>query len=109
MPGVFSRNLNVVIKFRVNITRNAQVDLEHIYSYIAEDSINKANKFILELEEKISSLGTFPERSSYIPENIFFGANYRHLIHKNYRVIYRVEVKTVYILRIVHGTKLLEL
>ena len=96
-------------KDKVNITQNAQVDLEHIFFYIAEDNINNAQKFILELEEKIYSLETFPERFSFIPENIYLGANYRHLVHKKYRVIYRLDGKTVYILRVIHGSKLLEL
>ncbi|MBW6520604.1 MAG: type II toxin-antitoxin system RelE/ParE family toxin [Desulfoarculaceae bacterium] len=90
-------------KFKIHITRNAQNDLEHIFFYIASDNLNNAKKFILELEEKIYSLDTSPERCPLIPENIFFGTNYRHLIHKKYRAIYRIEKNSVYILRIVHG------
>ncbi len=96
-------------KFKIYLTRNAQNDLEHIFFYIASDNIKHAKKFILELEEKIYSLDTSPERCPYIPENIFFGSNYRHLIHKKYRAIYKIEKKSVYILRVVHGSKLLEL
>ncbi|HIJ79524.1 MAG: type II toxin-antitoxin system RelE/ParE family toxin [Desulfobulbaceae bacterium] len=96
-------------KFKIHLTRKAQDDLEHIFSYIASDNINNAKKFILELEEKIYSLDTSPERSPYIPENIFFGTNYRHLIHKKYRAIYKINNDSVYILRVLHGSKLLEL
>ena len=96
-------------KFKIHLTRNAQNDLEHIFFYIASDSINNAKKFILELEEKIYSLDTSPERCSYIPENIFFGTNYRHLIHEKYRAIYKIDNNSVYILRVVQGSKLLEL
>ena len=96
-------------KFKVNITKNAQNDLEHIFFYIAEDNINNAKKFILELEKKIYSLDTLPERFAYIPENVFFGTNYRHINHKKYRVIYRIDGNSVYILRVIHGSKLLDL
>lgn len=96
-------------KFKINLTRNAQNDLEQIFFYIASDNINNAKKFILELEEKIYSLDTSPERCPYIPENIFFGTNYRHLIHKKYRAIYKIDNNCVYILRVVHGSKLFEL
>lgn len=96
-------------KYKVNVSFNAQKDLEHIFFYIAEDSINNAKKIILELEEKIYSLDNFPERLALIPENIFFGTNYRHIIHKKYRVIYRIDYNSVHIMRIVHGAKILDL
>ena len=35
-------------KYKVNLSFNAQKDLEHIFFYIAEDSINNAKNFILE-------------------------------------------------------------
>ena len=95
-------------KYKVNISRNAQNDLEHIFSYIAADSMNNAKRFILELEEKIYRLDTFPEGFAYIPENIFYGTNYRHIIHKKYRVIYKIDNNSVYILRVIHGSKLLD-
>ncbi len=96
-------------KYQVRLTRKAQNDLEKIYYYIADDSISHAKHFILQLEEKISSLETFPDQNPFIPENEFFGTHYRHLIHKKYRVVYRIAQKTVYILRIFHGAKLLGL
>lgn len=96
-------------KFKIHLSRSAQKDLEHIFFYIASDNINNAKIFILELEEKIYSLGTSPERCPLIPENIFFGTNYRHLIHKQYRAIYKIDNSSVYILRVIHESKLLEL
>lgn len=95
--------------FKVFITQNAQDDLRHIYSYIAEDSISNAKIFVSELEEKINTLATLPERASYIPENVFFSTDYRQLIHRKYRVIYRIDRKNVFVLRVIHGSKLLEL
>jgi len=95
-------------KYKVNISRNAQNDLEHIFFYIAEDSINNAKKIIFELEKKIYSLDTFPERFALIPENIFFGTSYRYITHKKYRAIYKIDGDSVYILRVIHGAKLLD-
>ncbi len=96
-------------EYKVHISLSAQKDLEHIYFYIAEDSVNNAKNFILELENRIYSLDTMPERFALIPENIFFNTSYRHLIHKKYRVIYKITSQCVYILRIIHGAKLLDL
>ena len=96
-------------KFKVNLTQLAQRDLEQIYSYIAADSIKNAMNFVLELEKKIYSLDTFPERQPLIAENEFFATDYRHLIYKKYRVIYRISEKTVFILRVIRGAMLLEI
>ena len=96
-------------KFKIRLTLNSQNDLEHIFFYIASDNINNAKKFILQLEEKIYGLDTSPERCPFIPENIFWDTNYRHLIHKNYRAIFKIENNSVYILRVVHGANLFEL
>lgn len=96
-------------KFKVSIVKSAQDDLEKIFFYIAEDSIQNAKKFITELEKKIYSLEKMPKRFAYISENIFFGTNYRHITHKKYRVIYKIDNNEVYVLRVFHGSKLLNL
>ena len=96
-------------KFKVYLTKNAQRDFEQIFFYIAAESANNAKKFILELEEKIYSLDTMPENFAYIQENIYFGTNYRHINHKKYRVIYKIDSNSVYILRVIRGSKLLGL
>ena len=94
--------------YEVNLTQHAQNDLEKIFYYIAADSINNASRFVLELEKKVYSLETFPERHPFIPENEFFGTDYRHLIYKKYRIIYRIIESSVFVLRIIHGAKLLQ-
>ncbi|MFH1020209.1 MAG: type II toxin-antitoxin system RelE/ParE family toxin [Pseudomonadota bacterium] len=96
-------------KYKINISLNAQNDIEHIFYYIADDSINNAKKFILGLENKIYSLDTFPERFAYIPENIYFGTSYRHVTHNKYRIVYKIDNNSVYIMRVLRGAKLLDL
>jgi len=95
--------------YKVFITQNARDDLRHIFSYIAEDSISDAKIFVSELEKKINTLSTLPERASYIPENVFFGTDYRQLILRKYRVIYRIDKDDIFVLRVIQGSKLLEL
>ena len=96
-------------RYKVNLTQLAQKDLEQIFYYIAADSIKNARNFVLELEKKIYSLDTFPERQPFITENEFFATDYRHLIYKKYRIIYRISEKRVFILRVIHGAMLLEI
>jgi len=99
----------VTKKYQVNLTQQAQNDLEQIFYYIADDSINNAANFVLQLEKKVYALEKFPDRNPFIPENEFFGTDYRHLIYKKYRIVYRIVEKSVFILRIFHGAKLLNL
>jgi len=98
----------VIKKYRVTLTLTARTDLNRIFYYIAADSPPKALTFIEEIEEKVHSLGTLPDRQPLIPENVFVGADYRHLVYKKYRIIYRISGNDVYILRIFHGSKLLD-
>ncbi len=95
--------------YQLNLTQQAQNDLEQIFYYIANDSVNNAANFVLQIEKKVYSLENFPDCNPFIPENEFFSTDYRHLIYKKYRIVYRIVKKSVFILRIFHGAKLLNL
>lgn len=95
-------------KFRVEIAQSAEEDVEEIWTYIAHDNPEAATRFVLELEERVQALEQFPQRCLLIPESEFLGRRYRHLILGRYRVIFRISQETVFVLRIVHGSRLLE-
>lgn len=96
-------------KYRVEITPLAEADITEIWEYIASDSPEAAAGFIVELTRQAETLAVFPERCSLIPENEQLGTRYRHLIYGNYRTIFRISGKTVYVLRVIHGARLLDL
>jgi len=95
------------VKFNVQITPAAERDVEEIWTYIADDNPENATSFILRLEEQIEALERFPERCPLIPENELLRTGYRHLIYGAYRTIFRITGKTVFIVRIIHGARLL--
>ena len=95
-------------KFEVNLTREAQQDIEQIWSFISEDSPDDARRFIQQLEKQVSTLERFPERCPLISENELMGTRYRHLICSNYRTVFRISKRTVYALRVVHAARLLD-
>jgi plasmid stabilization system protein ParE len=95
-------------KFRVSITRAAENDIDQAWSFIAQDSPEAADKFISRLEEQIETLEIFPNRCALIPENEILGTRYRHMVYGDYRTVFRVARRTVYVLRVIHGARLLD-
>jgi toxin ParE1/3/4 len=95
-------------RFAVSFSQKAEEDLEEIWSFIAADNPDQATKFVLNLEKQVESLGRLPERCPLISENDLLRGNYRHLIYGDYRTIFRVTGKTVYIVRIINSARLLE-
>lgn len=99
----------MLITYSVEITPAAERDVEEIWTYISADSPGNATAFILRLEEQIATLEHVPERCSLIPENELLGTSYRQLLFGAYRTIFRLTGKSVYVLRIIHGARLIDL
>ena len=95
-------------KYQVEITRTAETDIVEVWLYISGDSIEDASRFVTQLEKKISMLERLPYRCPSIPENKLLGTEYRHLIIGDYRVIFRIAQLKVFVLRIIHGNRLLD-
>ena len=95
-------------KYRVDITPSAEADVEEIWTYIAHDSEIRAAGFIRQLERQIAALERYPARCPLIAENELLGTHYRHLLFQDYRTIFKLSGNVVYVLRIVHGSRLLD-
>ncbi len=95
-------------KFKVDITEAAERDAAEIWEYIAQDKPDAATAFIVQLEEQIGTLERFPERCLLAPEDELLGTPYRHLLHGNYRTIFKTVGSRVTILRVLHGARLLD-
>jgi plasmid stabilization system protein ParE len=98
----------VPAKYRVEITGTAEADVRDLWDYIAADSIENAERFVLQLEERIGTLERMLTHCPFIPENSLLGTDYRHLIFGDYRAVFRIALSTVFVLRIVHGSRLLD-
>jgi toxin ParE1/3/4 len=103
MQKLFSRDSEVKKIYKISITESAQNDIEEIWQYIALDNIETATKFIDRIEKAIFSLESFPERNPLIPEYEILNIDYRQLVYKKYRIIYRISENMIYVLRILHG------
>lgn len=93
--------------FSVLLTDDAARDLESIYDYIGlHDSRGKADHVLERIEQAFNSLSENPERGTYPRELIALGLReFRQILFKPYRIIYRVMGNKVYVLLIADGRR----
>ncbi len=86
---------------KVELSDEAEADLEAIGDFIGRDNPRRALTFTLELRGRCESLATFSER---FPDVQHHGqANIRRFAHGNYLIFYQLEADVVTILHIRHG------
>jgi toxin ParE1/3/4 len=90
------------MSFRVELSRDANADLNRLADYIAQHhSIEQAAYVIAQLEAVAAKLSAFPERGAHPAELLALGIReYRQVLFKPYRVVYRVIRKRVVVLLI---------
>jgi toxin ParE1/3/4 len=86
-------------------TANARRQLAEIHQYIAANSPNYAKAMIDRITARSVQLITFPMSGAVVVE--YADPQIRELIEGVYRIIYRVRPKSVEVLVIVHGARIL--
>jgi len=79
--------------------------INEISEYIAQDNIEAAIKWIKTIIDAIEKLNNFPEIGRKVPE--IDRSNFREIIIKNYRIIYRLEENKISILTVRHSKQIL--
>ena len=96
-------------KYKIIWTSIAENDLINIIEYIAVDSKHNALKIFNKINERVSKLYHFPERSRIIPELKNFGVHqYRELIISPWRIIYRISDDRIYVLSVIDSRQNVE-
>ena len=81
-------------------------DLRNIFEYIAQDSNKYASLQVKKIKERTKQLKTQPLSGRIVPE---LNDKYiRELIEGNYRIVYLIQDKNIFILTVHHSAKLLE-
>jgi toxin ParE1/3/4 len=95
------------MSFHIFLTDDAVRDLEEPHKYITEyDGPEKADYVLDRIEAAMDGLSEFPERGSYPKELLSLGIReYREVLFKPYRLIYRVIGEAVYIYLIADGRR----
>lgn len=94
-------------KYHIIFNPSAFKKLDEIFSYISLESPKIAADVLKEIERKIMSLQSMPERFAIIPEKITY-KNYqvRHFFcKKSFRVIYAIHKNEVRILDVRHAAQ----
>lgn len=85
----------------VELSAEAEQDLERIGDYIAKDNPHRALTFVRELREKCLDLALTPEAFPLVPRYERFGI--RRRMHGPYLIFYRAEADQVAIVHVLHG------
>lgn len=95
------------MKYTVEISRRANVDLRGIYEYIAFEleSQQTAIEQLSRLEKGIMLLGTFPERYRKLENKYWQGSELHIMPIDNYVVLYSVDndKKKVFVVRVLYS------
>ena len=78
-------------------------DLRAVRDYIGRDSDYYAADLVEQVVLSVERLLRFPKLGRVVPEAQ--DENIRELVHKNYRIIYRIAGERIEILTIVHGSR----
>lgn len=90
---------------QVEWTRGAIADLAEISAFIAEHSPDQAKTFADRLRVATERLEEFPLSGRVVPE---LTLDFRELIFRAYRIIYRVRDERVQVLAVIHGRRALD-
>ena len=95
------------MSFQVSLTDDAARDLEDLYDYIElHDGPGKANHVLEQIEKGLTSLSENPQRGAYPKELLAVGIReYREILYKPYRIIYRVMAENVYVFVMADGRR----
>ena len=85
----------------VELSDEAERDLEAIGDTIAAGDPPRALSFILELREKCLELGDLPERYQLVPR--YKSSGIRRRVHGRYLIFYRVRTDKVVVIHVLHG------
>jgi len=95
------------MKYNIHIISDAEDDIFSIYKYVAmNDSVEKAEYLLKNIEDRIYKLVSLPNRGHYPPELERIGIQeYREIHFKPYRIIYTIEDTEVFIHCVLDGRR----
>jgi toxin ParE1/3/4 len=88
---------------RVFLTRQANVDLQEIWTYLAQDNVDAADKLIHEFHEAFQLLVDQPDLG--VPQFQYRKGLRCKVIRKRYLIFYEPAVGNLRVLRVLHSAR----
>jgi toxin ParE1/3/4 len=92
-------------EYNVRLLRVAEDDLNEIVMYIASDRPVAAEAVANKMEKNLALLSKHPMLGRIPKEEELSHLGYRYLAVENYLIFYKIEERTVYVHRILHGAR----
>lgn len=92
-------------KFQVNLLPQVEEDLQEIIDFIAEERPGVANKMLDKFSQSFSQLALNPETGRKARDKRLYLLGYRYLVVSTYLVFYRIQLKRIFVYRILHGAR----
>jgi len=89
---------------KIEWAERAKANLWELHEHIAIDSPENADRFIEKIFDSVEALADQPKMGRQVPE-ADNRDDVRELIFQNYRIIYLIKSKCVYIVNVVHGSR----
>jgi toxin ParE1/3/4 len=91
---------------RVRFTPSGEAQFLEAIAFLIEENRPAALRFRKRVEKALRRLARFPRSGRIIPE--FPELPHRELLYYPYRVFYRIERRTIWVVSVWHGARLLE-
>jgi toxin ParE1/3/4 len=97
------------MEYTVRVPKNVKKDIEEIIEYYLEERPEYAQRIYKSLYEHMNSLKSFPYKGRIVPEFHAYNINeYRELIESHWRIIYRIDTRTVELFAIIDSRRNLQ-
>ena len=92
-------------KAKVNLLPQAIEDLSEIIDYIAEDRPTVAEKMLVRFEQAFVKLSQNPQSGRQARDKRLSLLGYRYQVVSTYLIFYKMQLKTVFVYRVLHGAR----
>jgi len=92
-------------EIEVRWASNAENDLTAITAYIASTDPDAALAVFHRIRDRARTIGMQPSRGRLVPELRDAGVQYRELIERPWRVVYRIEPERVFIVAVLDSRR----
>jgi plasmid stabilization system protein ParE len=93
------------MEFTVELSAQAESDIEEAYEYIKRRAPQTAIKWRRNLEKKLRNLSALPGRFGLAPEHFYASVEIRQQIFGTYRILFTIRKQLAYVLTVRRGAR----